>query len=124
MASTGVAASLIGGTTVHAFSGVGQILDADDDEDLSSQWLKSVTMRVLDDQRIVTRWKSVRRILIDEISMLSSRLFNRFEAVARIATGRIKEKVPFGGIQVIVFGDFFQLPPVLPSSEVRGAVTT
>lgn len=116
VASTGLAASLIGGITVHAFSGVGQMLDQEDLEDLSPSWLESVTKRVISDPRTIARWRDVRRIIIDEVSMISSRVFTRFEAVARIALGKGDEKAPFGGIQIISFGDFFQLPPVVSSS--------
>nr|CDS15528.1 ATP dependent DNA helicase PIF1 [Echinococcus granulosus] len=116
IASTGLAASLIGGITVHAFSGVGQMLDLADLEDLSPSWLESVTKRVVSNPRTTARWRDVHRIIIDEVSMISSRVFTRFEAIARIALGKYDEKVPFGGIQIIAFGDFFQLPPVLPSA--------
>lgn len=118
MASTGVAASLIGGTTVHAFTGIGQLLDTDDFEDLSPSWLDSTAKRILTDPRIIAHWKAVSRIIIDEISMLSSRVFTRLEAVARIAREKFEEKIPFGGVQVVAFGDFFQLPPVLPQSSL------
>nr|CDS27835.1 ATP dependent DNA helicase PIF1 [Hymenolepis microstoma] len=119
MATTGVAASLIGGTTVHAFSGVGHLLDREDLEDLSPNWLEITTKRIISDPRIMSRWKTVRRIIIDEVSMLSCRAFSRLEAVARIAREKYEEKIPFGGVQVVAFGDFFQLPPVLTQSTLN-----
>ncbi|KAL5962021.1 ATP-dependent DNA helicase PIF1 [Taenia solium] len=78
--------------------------------------LAAVTTRVVSDPRTTARWRGVRRIIIDEVSMTRSRVFTRFEAIARIALGKCDEKVPFGGIQIIALGDFFQLPPVLPVS--------
>ncbi|VDO01093.1 unnamed protein product [Rodentolepis nana] len=119
MATTGVAASLIGGTTVHAFSGVGHLLDRDDLEDLSPNWLEITTKRIVSDPRITSRWKTVQRIIIDEVSMLSCRAFTRLEAVARIAREKWEEKIPFGGVQVVAFGDFFQLPPVSTQSAIN-----
>lgn len=57
----------------------------------------------------VTNWKKVKVLIIDEVSMLSKKLFEVLEEIARIARRSV---LPFGGIQVIFTGDFFQLPPV------------
>ncbi|KAK1339131.1 hypothetical protein QTO34_019805 [Cnephaeus nilssonii] len=66
-------------------------------------------------------WLNCQRLVIDEISMVEAELFDKLEAVAR--TVRQQNK-PFGGIQLIICGDFLQLPPVTkgfqsPSSASR-----
>ncbi len=65
--------------------------------------------KVLKNKSSVERWKKCRVLIIDEISMLDKRLFETLEELAR----RIKETdIVFGDIQIIVVGDFMQLPPV------------
>ncbi len=55
------------------------------------------------------RWEECRVLLIDEISMIDGNLFDKLEEIARA----IRDiKTPFGGIQVVLSGDFLQLPPV------------
>lgn len=60
------------------------------------------------------QWKSCKHLIIDEISMIDAELFDKIEAVARAVRNN---ETPFGGIQVIVCGDFLQLPPVIKQSE-------
>ena len=57
----------------------------------------------------VERWKNVDLLMIDEISMLSKKVFNSIEFIARTLRENMHH---FGGIQVIGSGDFYQLPPV------------
>jgi ATP-dependent DNA helicase PIF1 len=54
-------------------------------------------------------WKDTRTLVIDEISMISGELFDYVEAVARGVRGN---QLPFGGMQLVICGDFLQLPPV------------
>ncbi|OHA62673.1 MAG: hypothetical protein A3E07_01100 [Candidatus Wildermuthbacteria bacterium RIFCSPHIGHO2_12_FULL_45_9] len=98
-ASTGIAATHLGGTTIHSWSGIGvreKILpfDLERMEQKKSLWERLHEARVL---------------IIDEISMLSGEFFDMVDQVTR----HIKRKdMPFGGMQVVCSGDFFQLPPV------------
>lgn len=62
----------------------------------------------------MTNWKRCRHLIIDEISLLDGTYFEKLEAVARILKNTDK---PFGGIQVILSGDFFQLPPVSKTGQ-------
>ncbi|KKY27895.1 putative mitochondrial dna helicase [Diplodia seriata] len=60
------------------------------------------------------RWKKVQVLIIDEISMIDSTLFDKLDTIARAVR---KKDLPFGGIQLVITGDFFQLPPVLQGSD-------
>ena len=55
------------------------------------------------------RWQQCKVLIIDELSMISGPLFDKLEAVARAVK---KNSLPFGGIQLILTGDFLQLPPI------------
>ncbi|OWZ20662.1 hypothetical protein PHMEG_0004890 [Phytophthora megakarya] len=105
-ATTGIAAYNIGGMTLHHFAGIDPRAHTSREE-----LLKQITRK----KDAILRWKSARVLVIDEISMLDGRLFDDLEAVAR----QIRRSTAFfGGIQLILSGDFFQLPPV--SRRVRG----
>ncbi|XP_076122874.1 ATP-dependent DNA helicase PIF1 [Alosa pseudoharengus] len=97
-ASTGVAACHIGGTTLHNFAGIGS----------GSGSLESC-LELAQRPGVVQNWLSCRHLIIDEISMVDAQFFDKLEAIARSIR---RSTEPFGGIQLIVCGDFFQLPPV------------
>lgn len=98
-APTGIAACNVGGITVHAFAGIGT-------GDLSAD---KMAAEVAKRPAAAARWKSAVVLVIDEISMLDGNLFEKLEAVARHVRN---STAPFGGLQLILAGDFFQLPPV------------
>ncbi|KAL9937554.1 hypothetical protein V8E36_003963 [Tilletia maclaganii] len=98
-ASTGIAACNVGGTTLHSFAGIG--IGAGPVAQLMS-WIRK-------NRNAVNRWYRVKVLIIDEVSMLDADLFDKLEEIARLLR---KSTKPFGGIQVVVTGDFFQLPPV------------
>lgn len=101
-ASTGVAACNIGGTTLHSFAGVG-IGDVGLDD----------LVRKVNRSKSKTNWRACKVLVIDEISMIDAELFDKIEYVARhIQLEPAKKRLPFGGIQLVVCGDFLQLPPV------------
>ena len=97
--TTGTSALLIDGTTIHSYLGIGfgkassEILIQKIN---STPWLKK-------------RWNSLSCLVIDEISMLSPEIFDKLEYIARVIR---KSKLPFGGIQLILSGDFCQLPVI------------
>jgi ATP-dependent exoDNAse (exonuclease V) alpha subunit len=98
-ASTGIAATHLDGTTIHSWSGLGikNLLSEDDLKKLSRKpYLKE-------------RFKNTSVLIIDEISMLSQ---EQFESLDLICQQLKKNKSPFGGMQIILCGDFFQLPPI------------
>lgn len=102
-ASTGIAAINIGGITLHSFSGIG-LGDAAVDE---------LVERISNGFHL-TWWQRCKTLVIDEISMIDADLFDKLEIIARIVR---KNKNPFGGIQLVICGDFFQLPPVGRAEE-------
>jgi hypothetical protein len=98
-APTGIAASHIGGVTIQSFFGTG-IRDS-----LSQYDIENLTEK----KYLWERMKDLKVLIIDEVSMLSPQLFNSINAL--LQTFKFNSE-PFGGIQVILVGDFFQLPPV------------
>lgn len=104
-ATTGLAATHIGGTTIHAWSGIG--IHDELPHDFEDYLLKS--------RRDIIETTDV--LVIDEISMLHDYRLDMVDTVAR--TVRDDER-PFGGIQVVMCGDFFQLPPVNRESARQG----
>jgi len=104
-ASTGIAATHIGGITIHSWSGIGA-RDTLTQYDLDS---------IMTSEKTVRRVKKARVLVIDEISMLDGRVLDMVESVCR---GIKQSADPFGGMQVILVGDFFQLPPIAGRGEM------
>ncbi|MFT7644623.1 MAG: ATP-dependent DNA helicase PIF1 [Candidatus Paceibacteria bacterium] len=104
-ASTGIAATHIGGMTIHSWSGIG-IKDF-----LSPQDLEIITTK----ERIVKRAKAAQVLVIDEISMLDGKILDMVDQVLK--TVRHSEE-SFGGLQIVCIGDFFQLPPVTRQGDM------
>ncbi len=99
-ASTGIAATHIGGMTIHSWSGIG-IKNKLDKYDLD---------RIASNEYVSKRIRRAKVLVIDEVSMLSSGTLLMVEAVCR----EVKQNGDaFGGLQVVFVGDFFQLPPVV-----------
>lgn len=98
-ASTGIAATHVGGVTIHSWSSIGVR------ERLSSQDIGRIQSRPSTQHR----YRNTDILVIDEISMLSGDFLSMFDGLAR----RIREDDrPFGGMQVVLVGDMLQLPPV------------
>ena len=95
-ATTGIAALHINGRTIHSFAGI----------ELGDAPYPILQRKALSRKKY---WKAVKVLVIDEISMLSGRLFRDLENIARSIRG---DNRPFGGIQLVLSGDFFQLPPI------------
>ncbi len=97
-ATTGLAATHLGGTTIHAWAGIG-VLD-----ELPPNFAQHVSKG----RRDIIEKTDV--LIIDEISMLHDYRLDMVDMACRLV--REKPDEPFGGIQVIMSGDFFQLPPI------------
>jgi ATP-dependent DNA helicase PIF1 len=98
-ASTGLAACNIGGQTLHSFAGIG--LGKDD--------VPTLVKKIRRNAKAKNRWLRTHTLIIDEVSMVDGDLFDKLSQVARTIRNNGR---PFGGIQLVVTGDFFQLPPV------------
>jgi len=98
-ASTGLAACNVGGVTLHSFAGIG----------LGKEDATELVRKIKRNQKAKHRWMRTKVLIVDEVSMVDGDLFDKLESIARQLrmNGR-----PFGGIQVVITGDFFQLPPV------------
>ncbi|AGO12475.1 AaceriAER128Wp [[Ashbya] aceris (nom. inval.)] len=103
-ASTGLAACNIGGITVHSFAGIG----------LGNSSKENLLKKVKRSRKHVQRWQNCKCLIIDEISMIDGELLDKLDYIARKVK---KSKAPFGGIQLILCGDFFQLPPVTRDNQ-------
>ncbi|CAK6952318.1 ATP-dependent DNA helicase PIF1 [Scomber scombrus] len=102
-ASTGVAACHIGGTTLHSFAGIG-----------SGSAPLEQCIELAQRPGVLQHWTSCRHLIIDEVSMVEAQFFDKLESIARSVR---RSTEPFGGIQLIVCGDFLQLPPVSKGKE-------
>jgi ATP-dependent DNA helicase PIF1 len=125
-ASTGIAACNIGGVTLHSFGGIGLGLESPE----------QLATKIKRNKKASARWLRTQVLIIDEgecwfgfcgiecsrgtcaVSMVEGDLFDK---LARIACIMRKNTKPFGGIQLIVTGDFFQLPPITKGGQVKFA---
>lgn len=101
-ASTGIAATHIGGSTIHSWSGVG----------IRTEMGRNDVKKIVANEYISKRIKKAVVLIIDEISMLAPSTLALVDMVCREARAN---DLPFGGLQVVFVGDFFQLPPVIKS---------
>ncbi len=103
-ASTGIAATHINGMTIHSWAGIG-IKDS----------LSPAQMRTLKTKKYLEKkLEKVEVLIIDEISMLHQRQLALVDQVLKYFK---MNQLPFGGIQIVFCGDFFQLPPVGNDNE-------
>lgn len=99
VASTGIAATHIGGMTVHSWSGIG-----------IADWLSARHLdRIASTEVLHKRISSATVLIVDEVSMLSAQVLDMVDTVCRTVR---RSDAPFGGLQTVLVGDFFQLPPV------------
>lgn len=103
-ASTGIAATHLGGMTIHSWSGIGI-------KKFLSGWDLD---RITTTERIAKRVERTKVLVIDEISMLDGATL---ECVDRVCQAIRRKPEPFGGMQVVFVGDFFQLPPIAREDE-------
>jgi len=105
-ASTGLAACNIGGSTLHSFAGIG----------LGKEDVQTLIKKVRRNAKAKNRWLKTKTLIIDEISMVDGDLFDKLSQIGRIIRDNGR---PWGGIQLVITGDFFQLPPVPENNQQR-----
>ena len=109
-AMTGCAALLLGGKakTLHSWSGIG----------LGKGTARELFVRIRKNGRAMRNWLSVDLLVLDEVSMLTAELLDKLNALAKMLR---KNDRPFGGIQLLLVGDFYQLPPIRKAGAGAGA---
>lgn len=105
-ASTGIAATHLQGTTIHSWSGIG----------VRDNLTKKDLEKLLTTNRIKRNYTKTKVLIIDEISMLHKHQLDMVDSIARYILDCDKA---FGGMQVVLCGDFFQLPPVFSGPLVE-----
>lgn len=105
-ASTGIAASHINGSTIHSWSGIGIMRELDEADVNGIRFAKFHYNRI----------KPAEVLILDEVSMLDATFIDDLD---KVLTALHKKDLPFGGVQVVMVGDFFQLPPVVKKGETR-----
>ena len=105
-ASTGIAATLINGTTIHSWSGLGVR------EQLSQRDMDFLATN----ERLTRRYLTADVLVVDEVSMLHGHRLDMVNAMAKLIR---KDLRPFGGLQLILVGDLFQLPPINRSPQAE-----
>ncbi len=104
-ALTGCAAILLGNgaKTLHSWAGIG----------LGKGNVGDLVAAIRRNRKAAKNWMTTRLLIIDEISMMSAELFEKLAEVAKIMR---RCSAPFGGLQLLLVGDFYQLPPVMEFS--------
>ncbi|AJF98047.1 helicase [Pandoravirus inopinatum] len=106
--STGMAAVNVGGTTLHRVLGCG----------LGAEPLPALQAALGTRPKVVARWRAMDVLVVDEISMVDAEFFHKCDQLARWMRGRMDRA--FGGIQVILVGDFAQLPAIVDRTPAPG----
>ncbi len=104
VAPTGIAASHIGGMTIHSFFGLGLA------EEITDEHLGKLFYRKF----LQNRLKNLQVLIVDEVSMVSPALFQSMDKILKTFK---HSQEPFGGVQIILSGDFFQLPPISSTGQ-------
>lgn len=102
--TTGISAINVNGQTIHSWCGVGICNDP----------IPRVINSILHNPILRAQINNCRILAIDEISMLSAK---NMDYINEVLKGVRKSPLPFGGIQILIFGDFFQLPPVIKEED-------
>lgn len=106
LAPTGIAALNVNGATLHSTFGYYNLVN------LAVEDISERTIKLKSEKQLVL--KTVQTIIIDEISMVRADTFDKIDRLLKVIN---RNDAPFGGKQMLVFGDLFQLPPVTKGKE-------
>lgn len=109
-ASTGIAATHINGQTIHSWSGIG----------IAEKLDTKLIDKLLQTEKLYKKYNNLKVLIIDEISMLHG---SRLDMINTLFKKFKDNNLPFGGVQVIFCGDFFQLPPVIKNNSLNTLFT-
>lgn len=109
-AATGIAATHLNGRTIHSWSGIGI------NDQMTDREIENLTKR----EYLKQHYRDTEVLILDEVSMLSAK---QLDMIDRVAKAFKNNKLPFGGMQVILSGDFFQLPPVASKKQTPKLVS-
>jgi len=100
-ALTGCAAVLLEckAKTIHSWAGIG----------IGNGTIENIINKIIKNKYIKVRWTEINILIIDEVSMMSQKIFEMLDIIGKVVR---RNQKPFGGIQIIFSGDFYQLPPV------------
>ncbi|NQT49752.1 AAA family ATPase [Candidatus Kuenenbacteria bacterium] len=102
LAPTGISAINVNGETIHSFF------------NLKPGYEKDEARKMRIDDKKIQKFSRLRTMFIDEISMVRADVFDAMDIVLR----RVRDsQLPFGGLQMVLFGDLYQLPPVVTSDD-------
>ena len=95
--------------TLHRFAGIG----------LANKPIPSILEELFKKKYKLKKWFKLECLIIDEVSMMSLKILLLLDAIAKKIYN--KPNIPFGGLQVIFSGDFYQLPPVMSQDDEKEA---
>ena len=107
-ALTGCAAVLLEckAKTIHSWAGIG----------IANGTVQQIYTKIIQNNYLKTAWQSISILIIDEVSMMSLKIFVLLDTLGKMLR---RNQKPFGGIQVIFSGDFYQLPPVENKEDIE-----
>lgn len=105
-ASTGIAATHLNGTTIHSWSGIG----------IKDKLSEDAILKLIKKPYLRRHYLETSVLIIDEVSMLHAHQLDMVDYLAQIFR---QSTAPFGGMQVVLAGDFFQLPPVAGGDQAK-----
>lgn len=94
--------------TIHSWAGIG----------IANGTIQQIYSKISQNKYLKTSWQSISILIIDEVSMMSLKIFELLDSLGKMLR---KSQRPFGGIQVIFSGDFYQLPPVENKEDIESS---